>query len=67
MDNIDSKAKMLDVKPLVTHYMDQLSLNQLFEKYIPKTPQMNVAPADALSMLVFNIKCKMFSINVIIG
>jgi len=55
MDNIDSKAKMLDVKPLVTHYMDQLSLNQLFEKYIPKTPQMVVAPADALSMLVFNI------------
>ena len=55
MDNIDSKAKMLDVKPLVTHYMDQLSLKQLFEKYIPKTPQMVVAPADALSMLVFNI------------
>jgi transposase len=55
MDNINSKAKMLDVKPLVTHYMDQLSLNQLFEKYIPKTPQMDVAPADALSMLVFNI------------
>jgi len=27
------------------------SLNQLFEKYTPKTPQMNVAPADALSML----------------
>jgi hypothetical protein len=33
MDNIDSKAKKLDVNPLVTHYMDQLSLNQLFEKY----------------------------------
>jgi len=55
MDNINSKAKMIDVKPLVTHYMDQISLNQLFEKYIPKTPQMDVAPADALSMLVFNI------------
>ncbi|MFO7838414.1 MAG: DUF4277 domain-containing protein, partial [Desulfosalsimonadaceae bacterium] len=55
MDNIESKAKMLDVKPLITHYMDQLSLRQLLEKYIPKTPQMQVAPADALSMLVFNI------------
>lgn len=55
MNNIDSKTKMLDVKPLVTHYMDQLSLNQLFSKYIPKTPQMDIAPADALSMLVFNI------------
>ena len=55
MKNISSKAKMLDVKPLIGHYMDQLSLNPLFEKYIPKTPQMDVAPADALSLLVFNI------------
>lgn len=55
MVNIESKAKMLDVKPLITHYMDQLSVRQLLEKYIPKTPQMQVAPADALSMLVFNI------------
>lgn len=55
MNNIDSKAKMLDVKPLVTYYMDQLRLRQLFEKYIPKAPQMEVDPADALSMLVFNI------------
>lgn len=55
MKNISSKVKMLDVKPLISHYMDQLSLNQLFEKYIPKTPQMDMAPADALSLLVFNI------------
>ena len=55
MNNINTKAKMLDVKPLVTHYMEQLSLKQLFEKYIPKTHKMDVAPADALSMLVFNI------------
>jgi len=55
MDNINSRAKILNVKPLVTHYMDQLSLNRLFEKYIPKTPKMDVAPADALSLLVFNI------------
>jgi transposase len=55
MDNIESKAKMLDVKPMIAHYMDQLSLRHLLEKYIPKTPQMQVAPADALSMLVFNI------------
>jgi len=55
MNNINTKAKMLNVKPLVTYYMEQLSLKQLFEKYIPKTHKMDVAPADALSMLVFNI------------
>lgn len=55
MNNIESKTKMLDVKPFITYYMEQLSLPQLFEKYIPKTPQMKIAPADTLSMLVFNI------------
>ena len=55
MANIESRAKMLDVQPLITHYMDQLSVRQLFEKYIPKSPQMRLDPADALSMLVFNI------------
>ena len=53
--NIDSKAKLIDVKPLVNYYMDQLSLHQLFEKYISQTTKMQVAPADALSMMVFNI------------
>jgi len=55
MKNIYSKARLLDVKPMVKYYMDKLSLGQLFEKYMPKTPKMRVAPADALSMLVFNI------------
>jgi len=55
MVQIESKAKMLDVKPFITHYMDQLALPELFEKYIPKSPQMTIAPADALTMMVFNI------------
>ena len=55
MDKIESKAKMLDVKPLITHYMNQLRLPELFEKYIPKTPQMAIAPSEALTMMIFNI------------
>lgn len=55
MKKIEAKAKMLDVKPLITHYMNQLSLPELFEKYIPKTPQMAIAPAEALTIMVFNI------------
>lgn len=53
--NIESKAKIMDVKPLVNYYMDQLSLRELFDKYIPQTVNMRIAPADALSMMVFNI------------
>jgi len=55
MDNIDSKAKLVDTHPLVKYYMEQLSLNELFEKYIPKTDKMDIAPAEALKMTVFNI------------
>jgi len=35
--------------------MDQLSLKPLFEKYIPKTSKIYVAPADDSFLLVFNI------------
>ena len=55
MNNIESKAKLLDVKPLVKYYMNQLSLHKLFEKYIPQSAKMQVPPADALLMIVFNI------------
>ena len=55
MNNINSKAKLLDVKPMVTYYMDQLKLKELFEKYIPKTPNMHTSPSDVLSLMVFNI------------
>ena len=55
MKDIDSKAMLLDVKPMVKFYMDQLCLQELFEKYMPKTSKMNLSPADVLSLMVFNI------------
>ncbi len=55
MIDIDSKAKLSDVKPMVNYYMDQLHLFDLFAKYMPKAPKMHITPADALSMTIFNI------------
>jgi len=55
MKNLSTRTKRLDVKPFITYYMDQLSLGQLFDKYIPQSPQMRLAPCDVLKMLVFNI------------
>jgi transposase len=55
MKNLSTSSKRLDVKPFLTYYMDQLSLNQLFNKYIPQGPKMHLAPCDVLRMLVFNI------------
>jgi len=55
MNCIDSKIKLMSVKPMVNYYMDQLHLFELFAKHMPKTPKMHISPADALSMTVFNI------------
>ena len=55
MNRIDSKTKLMDVKPMVCYYMDQLHLFELFAKHMPETPKMHISPADALSMIVFNI------------
>jgi len=55
MNRINSEAWLPDVKPMVCYYMDQLQLFELFSKYMPQTPKMHIAPADALSMTVFNI------------
>lgn len=38
----------------VKYYMDQLSLHQVFEKYVPQTVKMHMAPAEALSLMVFS-------------
>ena len=35
--------------------MERLELQQLFEKYMPKTSKMSLPPADVLSLMVFNI------------
>lgn len=55
MENLYAQSKLLDVKPLIKYYMDQLSLHKLFDKYMPKSTKMLMAPADILTMMVFNI------------
>jgi transposase len=55
MDQIESKTKLLDVMPLAKHYMDQLNLYQLFDRYFPKSNMMDLAPAQVLSVMVMNI------------
>lgn len=55
MKNLNTRTKRMDVKPIITYYMDQLSLSELFNKYIPQSPQMCLSPSEVLRMLVFNI------------
>lgn len=55
MDQIESKAKLVGVLPLIKYYMDQLRLGELLDRYLPKPPNMQLRPAQVLSVMVMNI------------
>lgn len=55
MDDLDTRIKPVDALPLLKHYMQQLGLYELFDKYVPNTTQAELAPAQVLSLLVMNL------------
>lgn len=55
MDSVKSKAKLLGVLPLIRYYMDQLGLYSLLDRYVAKPANMQLAPAQVLSVMVMNI------------
>ena len=48
-------VKRVDVQPLVKHYIEELRLPALFEKYVPNTREFEIPPAQVLCLLVSNI------------
>ena len=57
MEQIEARAQKIDVIPMVKHYMEELDLYRLFQKYIPKPQSSPMEPAQVLSMMVINIIC----------
>jgi transposase len=55
MSRMDTKLKDLDVLPMVKHYMTELKLYELFDKYVPNDRRYEIKPAQVLSMMVMNI------------
>ena len=51
---MDTKIKQVEILPLIKHYMDELGLARLFDKYMPNHG-MEIAPAQVLSMMIMNI------------
>lgn len=48
-------VKKVEILPLIKHYMQELGLVQLFDKYMPKAKGAELAPAQVLSLMVMNI------------
>lgn len=55
MQTMDTKLKQLDVLPMVKHYICELGLHDLFDKYVPNTNGFEIMPAQVLCMMVMNI------------
>jgi len=52
---MDTKIKKVEILPLIKYYMEALGLSGLFDKYVPNTKGMEIAPAQVLCMMVMNI------------
>ncbi len=55
MARLDTTIKKVDVLPMVKYYIDELGLYELFDECIPNTNGCDIAPAQALCMMIMNI------------
>lgn len=55
MGEFKSNFKQVDVYPMVKHYMKTLDLYNLFNKYVPSSPDGLIEHAECLCVLVANI------------
>ncbi len=55
MNTMDSKLKHVDVLPMVKHYITELGLHDLFDKYVPNDNGFEIKPAQVLCMMIMNI------------
>lgn len=52
---MDTKIKQVEILPLIKYYMDELGLARLFDKYVPNSTGMEIAPAQVLCVMTMNI------------
>ena len=57
MDDITVKIKRVDVLPIVKYYMEQLSLYEIFNKYVPTHENCHVEVSKSLCVMIANIIC----------
>ena len=52
---MDVITKDIDVFPLVRHYMDEMGVYNILDKYIPNKNGADIAPAQVLCTMITNI------------
>ena len=57
MEQFETRFKQVDVFPMVKHYMDELKLFKLFDKYVPSPDDCLINHAQGLCVITANIIC----------
>lgn len=57
MDQFETRFSQVEVLPMVMHYMEELDLTNLFEKYVPAEAGSLTNHAESLCILTANIIC----------
>jgi len=52
---MDTKLKQVDTLPAVKHYLTELGLHDLFDKYVPNKKNFEIKPAQVLCVMIMNI------------
>jgi hypothetical protein len=55
MEQFDTRFKQLDVFPMVKHFMDQLDLFSLLNKYVPAAADSLAEHAEGLCILIASV------------
>ena len=57
MKQFETRFKQVDVLPMVKHFMDEIDLFSLFQKYVPAASDSLADHAESLCILTANIVC----------
>jgi len=52
---MDIKSKQVDVIPMINHYIEEMGLHEIFDRYIPNTHNADIKPAQVYCTMITNI------------
>ena len=52
---MDIKSKQVDVIPMINHYIEEMGLHEIFDRYVPNTHNADIKPAQVFCIMITNI------------
>ena len=49
------KSKQVDVIPMINHYIEEMRLHEMFDRYVPNTHNADIKPAQVFCIMITNI------------